>query len=370
MKLKGPASAGGKRLWWHQSILTSLIRKSNLILSNMTVFSFLRVFDLWSLTLPTKTFMTSSYFFLLHLPRNTQSATLWACTWLTMLKLHHDHVMDWISALHSKMVFQKVRYQYPEMLVLPLVPLLNFSLPCQACLVPDFRVSLYPYGRSVLDSIGNVLLKILACLAESVYWWEPELNAMWWFALCTGSLSSLLAYLTASEEPLPPCVVDHQHLYSFNSFLWPFMGSEKESLQSSVYSLMQLYEVTTTSSIDLHQFDWKCSVWMWISWNHMACHSCSASYYSLKTTKRTADLIVVLKKGEKYFQTWQVVWNSLQLYNSLNQSAVQCTRLLRSQSEKLVVWTLGNWTLGMCAACLLLLCNRCKTSRCHKEVHA
>lgn len=67
------------------------------------------------------------------------------------------------------MVFQKVRYRYPEMLVLPLVPLLNFSPPRQACHVPDFRASLYPYGRSVLDSIGNALLKILACLAESVY---------------------------------------------------------------------------------------------------------------------------------------------------------------------------------------------------------
>lgn len=104
---------------------------------------------------------------------------------------------------------------------------------------------------------------------------------------------------------------------------------------------------------------------MWISWNQrlMACHSCSASYYSLKTTKRTADLIVELKKKKE---------KSTLKHGKLFEIArgFKTAWIKAPCSEKLVVWTLGNWTLSMCAACLLLLRNRCKTSRCHKEVHA
>lgn len=66
-------------------------------------------------------------------------------------------------------------------------------------LCSDLRVSSCPYGRSVLDSFGNVKLKIMGCLTESESWWVLELNAMWWLAVCLGSPSSPLA----SEEPMP-----------------------------------------------------------------------------------------------------------------------------------------------------------------------
>lgn len=93
IKLKGEASAGGKRLWWHQSILTSLIRKSNLILSNMTVFSlFFLSQRVWFMMLdsPLKNIYGISLFFsFTFTPKYTKHGTL------SVHLAYYAHVTPW-----------------------------------------------------------------------------------------------------------------------------------------------------------------------------------------------------------------------------------------------------------------------------------
>lgn len=101
----------------------------------MTVFSFFVCVWFMMLDSPHKNIHDILLFFFFSFtfyPGIHKSAALWACTWLTMPMLHHDHVMDYSSALRSKTVFQKVLYQYPEMLVLPLVKFLT-ATPGPSC---------------------------------------------------------------------------------------------------------------------------------------------------------------------------------------------------------------------------------------------